>query len=364
MLESFRQKICGFGIDLSDLSIKIAHLKKEGANFHLASFGRQEIPTGFIDNGDIKQEDKLIEVIKKAVQETKGEALETKYCIVSLPETESFVRVVKLPLMQGVEAAEAIKWEIEANIPLSLEEIYYDWQIIPSAAGQTKNDHLDVLIGVLPKKTVDPYLSVLKKSGLKPLAFEIESVAIARALIKGGKSLQPTMVIDLGARRTNLLIFADQTIYFTTSLPISNSSLEEILSSQLGVSPEKAREIKFKTGLDLDHPQGQVYEALKTPLLGLCEKIKSYLDFFHEHIMPSHGLSEKTGEILLCGGGANLIDLPRFLNSQLNLPVKTGNPWVNIFDNEEQASNAGLPPDELLSFTTALGLALRNYVQH
>jgi len=248
MFNFLNPKIQGFGIDLSDLSIKIVNLKKKGNDLELVSFGRQEIPVGLIENGGIKKEGELIEIIKKSVKEVKGETLKTKYCVVSLPETESFVRLVSLPLMKKEEVAEAIKWEIEANIPLGLPEIYYDWRVVDLAAGH--QDHLDVLIGVLPKKTVDPYLNVLKKANLKPLAFEIESLAIARALVPNGCCEKTLLLIDIGAKKTSLVIFSGQTVYFTASLPISNSSIIATLSEKIKIDVAKAKQIKIEQGLD------------------------------------------------------------------------------------------------------------------
>lgn len=356
MFEFLNPKICGFGIDLSDLSIKIANLKKAGDEFALTSFGRQEIKEGAIEQGEIKKEDDLIAAIKKAVREIKGEPLKTKYCIVSLPETVSFIQMVKMPLMSRQELAEAIKWELEAHIPLSREEIYYDWQIIehpPSDPAGRQADHLDVLIGVLPKKTVDPYLEVLKKAGLKPFIFEIESVATARALIKNGVAPAPLMIVDFGAKRTGLFIFSGRTIFFTTSLPVSNTSLVENLSKKLNISQAKARQIKFKVGLDLGRRESDVFEALQLPMNELAEKIQSYLDFYQEH----GDAGNKISRILLCGGGANLADLPEFLSDNLKMPVEIGNPWVNIF--QEPKEIPGLPSSEALAYTTALGLALR-----
>jgi type IV pilus assembly protein PilM len=356
MLEFLNPKICGFGIDLSDLSIKIANLKKSGDEFALSSFSRQEIPEGAIDQGEIKKEEVLISVIKEAVKNIKGEPLKTKYCIVSLPETVSFVQMVKMPSMTPEELTEAIKWELEAHIPLSREEIYYDWQIIehlPTESAGQPVDHLDVLIGVLPKKTVDPYLEVLKKAGLKPFIFEIESVATARALIKNGVAPAPLMIVDFGAKRTGLLIFSGRTIFFTTSLPISNVSLVDSLSKKLNISREKARQIKFKVGLDLGRRESDVFETFQPSMNELVEKIQSYIDFYQEHVDSGNEISR----ILLCGGGANLAGLPEFLAANLKMPVEIGNPWVNIF--EEPKEIPGLPPSEALAYTTALGLALR-----
>ncbi len=357
MFNFLNSKIQGFGIDLSDLSIKIINLKKKNSGFELASFGRQEIPTGLIEEGEIKKEEELVEVIKKAVKEVKGEPLKTDYCVVSLPETESFVRLVHLPLMNKEEVAEAIKWEVEANIPLSLPEIYYDWHLIDPAKGHL--DHLDILIGVLPKKTVDPYLSVLKKAGLKPFIFEIESLAITRSLVPGGDCEKPLLIIDFGAKRTSLVIFSGQTVYFTASLPISSASIIATLSAKLNIDLAKAKQIKIEQGLDYKNPVGPVMQALNPLLNEMAEKIKNYINYYQEHLPAAPDTqSNIIGEIILCGGGANFGGLLEFLAERLKLTISLGNPWVNVFKGVPK-NIPGLPLSETLSYTTAIGLAIR-----
>lgn len=367
MFEFLQPKIFGFGIDLSDLSIKIVDLKKERDGFSVASFGRTEIPEGLIEGGDIKKEDELIEVIKKAVRETSKGKIKNKYCVASLPETESFVRMVQLPPMKDEEVAEAIKWELEAQIPLSLEEIYYDWQIIKPLSGLAvsqeggesgKSKNLDILIGVLPKKTIDPYLAVFKKAGLHPFVFEIESIATTRALIKNGFSPAPVLIIDLGAKRTGVLIFYGQAIYFTSSLSISNKSLVSKLSEDLRISPVKAKQIKMKVGLDLKRPKSPVFKSLKPPLLEMTCKIKNYIDYFQEHILKNQANIADINELIICGGGANMDGLADFLSSELNLKACIGNPLVNIL-NKDADNIVGMDAANFLSYTTALGLALR-----
>lgn len=323
----------------------------------MASFGRQEIPAGLIENGEIKKEEELIEVIKRAIKGVKGEVLRTPFCVASLPETESYVRVVQLPAIKKEEITEAIKWEIEASVPLSLNEIYYDWQIIEPAATINKTtDKLNVLIGVLPKKTVDPYLNVLKKAGLKPIVLEIESIAVAQALVKENEKTEPMIIIDLGAQRTNLVIFFGQTIYLTTNLPISNNLLIDNLSEKLKISREKAKQIKLKIGLDYHHPQSRVFKEMAVPLEDTANKIKSYIDFYQEHILKAKTADQKINRILLCGGGANLAGLTEFLSSKLKMTVAIGNPWINICEEPPSNISAG----ESLAYTTALGLALRS----
>jgi len=366
MLNFLKPKIQGFGIDLSDFSVKIIAFEKKAGKISLASFGRQEIIPGIIEEGEIKKEAELIEIIKKAARETQGAPLKNKCCIVSLPEAESFIRVLQLPMMEKTEVGEAIKWEIETNIPLGLNEIYYDWQIINPPTGEIetiKQQRLNVLVGVLPKKIVNPYLNVLKLAGLKPLAFEIESLAISRALLKNGACEEPTMVIDMGAKKTSLVIFYRQAVYLTASLPISNSSFITALSEKLHIDMAQAKQMKFQQGLNCEDPQNQVFQTLKLSLDELTEKIKSYIDFFQSHAIANLGKQNiKINQIMLCGGGARFTGLDKFLQQTLQINITIGNPWLNIFPSGKPNLPA-FDQAESLAYTTAIGLALRGITE-
>lgn len=349
------EKHSAFGLDLSDLSIKTAWLKKTGQQIQLASFGRQEIAPGIIESGEIKKEGDLLEIIKKTIQQAKGEPIKTKYCVVSLPETVSYIRVVQLPrLLKEEEIGEAIKWEIEANIPISVDNIYFDWQLISPLPVSEK--HLDVLIGALPKGLVDPYLEVIKKAGLEPIVFEIESIATARALIKEGAK-ESIMIIDIGAKRTSIMVYSHNTIWLTTSVSVCNTLLVDDITKALGIKKEEALELKNKYGLDKEAEGGKIFQALEPRLLELVEEVKKYLNYF-KTLSIEKEIPSDISKVLLCGGGANLKNLPPFLSSKLQIQTEVGNPWVNILG----ASSTKLPElsfDESLTYTTALGLALR-----
>ena len=350
-----------FGLDISDLSIKLAWLKKTGRQFRLASFSRQEIPEGAIEEGEIKKEEELIEIIKKTITDVKGEKVKTKYCVVSLPETEAFIRVIQLPKINEDEIGEAIKWELESNFPVTLEEVYFDWQVIKNSFSP---ESLNILIGALPKKLVDPYLSVIKKAGLRPVVFEIESIATARALIKEDKPEEPLMIIDFGAKRSSFIIFASGAIWLTTSLPIANNLLVADIARMLKIDAAKAKKLKIEFGLNLFEEGGKIFQAMEPRLMELAQEIRKYLEYYQTNLLPKLPQKAPINKILLCGGGASLEGLSGFLSSELKMEVTVGNPWINIFDPSSAPKKLpGLPFSESLSYTTALGLALRGAKQ-
>ena len=408
MLEFLTLKPEAFGLDISDLSLKIIKLKKKRGVLSLASFGETEIKPGIIRAGEIKDEKKLAEIIKEAVKSVKGEKIKTKYVVASLPEEKAFLQVITLPKMSEEDLKSAVIYEAENYIPLPIDQVYLDSQIVPPVYNQLpersegwrstnvlRPDHFDVLIAALPKKTVDPYLSCLKSAGLKPGALEIESLAIGRALIKNELTTSPVLLIDIGATRTSFIIFSGHALRFTSSIPVSSGNFTEIISKALGIDLAEAEKLKIKYGLEekiqikikgekieKEKEKGKIFEALVPALVDLIQQIKRYLNYyqthaFHEHLPPTifqennsnkHKPQKVVGglppdgkgisKILLCGGGANLKGLCQLLSLELKIPVEIGNPWINILIGEKKEA-AELSFEESLKYTTALGLALR-----
>jgi type IV pilus assembly protein PilM len=359
MLKFLTLKPEAFGLDISDLSLKIIKLKKKRDFLSLTSFGEVEIPPGIISSGEIKNEDTLAKVIREALKKTRKGKLKTKYVAVSLPEEKTFLQIIQLPRMSAEDLKSAVIYEAENYVPLPIEEVYLDSQIISPVFNHL--DHLDVLIVALPRKIIDPYISALKKAGLIPLILEIESMAIARALIKNEVSPFPVLLIDLGATRTSFIIYSGYSLRFTCSIPVSSLKFTEAICKTLNINPKEAEKLKTKYGVKKENEESKrIFEALIPPLTDLIEQIKKYISYYqthtsHEHLPPD---GKGIAKIFLSGGGANLKGLAEFLSSELKIPVEMGNPWINILP-EPLKEVPELPFEESLKYTTALGLALR-----
>jgi len=291
-----------FGLDINDLSLKIVKLKKKRHGFALISFGEAKIAPGIIDGGVVKDEVALAKIIRAACGAVKGRKLKTKYAIASLPEEKSFLQVIQMPKMSREELELAVPLEAENYIPMPIDEVYLDFQVIPSIKNKDYFNHLEVLLIATPKKIVDSYVSCFKKAGLVPLALETESVAIARALVKKETNSSVLILVNLEENNTDFIVYSGNSVRFTASIPI-------------------------------------------LPLEDLALQIKKYLNFYRGHSSYEYLLKDgKTEKILLCGGGAELKGLADFMSKKLEIPVELGNPLVK----------------GPISFTTAIGLALRD----
>ncbi len=354
---NFSQKPA-FGLDLSDCSLKIVQLKKKKSKLAITSFVKENIPRGLVEAGEVKKEKELVDILKKSLNKVKGEPLDNKRVVCNLPEEKVFIRVIQLPKMKEKELDKAVNWETEAHIPLSIDEVYLGWQAIEPVFEDI--DHFDILIAATPKELVDKYLSALKKSGLQPVALEPESVAVVRSLMTKD-DLTPTIIVDLGATGTNFVIFSALAIRFTSHINISGELFNQAIIKELKVNNEQANQLKIKIGLDKKKEKGKVYRALEPIVNDLVKQIKDYVIFYHEHATHVHGPNGTIGQIILCGGDSLLLNLPDILSEKLNLPVKLGNPLVNLSFNKKE-NDFAISKRESFVYTTALGLAFRDLI--
>ena len=369
-------KPIAFGLDISDSSIKIAKLKRRGNDFDLACFGEELVPKGVIENGEIKDEKALVELIKKALAKVKGEKLNTKEVIVSIPDEKTFLRVVQLPKMSSEELAKAVFFEAENHIPIPLNESYFDFEMIGPIIDHL--DHCDVLIVASPKNIVDSYTRAIKSAGLLPYAFEVESLSISRALIKNLITVNPILLIDFGATRTALILFSGRSIRFVNLLSFSSEKLTQDLALRLKIDLLSAEKIKRNYGLEskikvqFQEKTGdfelereitedeEVLKILDSSLSQLVLEINNFIDFYYAHKNHEH-LSLNRNEIrriLISGGGANLKGLDIYLTKRLGISTIVSNPWINILPDPQSR----IPEEYLkrsLSYTETLGLALR-----
>lgn len=344
-----------FGLDISDLSLKIARLEKSKNNLRLVSFGETKISPGIIKSGEIQDERKLSKIIKESLNQVQGEKLKTKYVISSLPEEKSFLDILQLPILKEEELKEAVKFEAANHIPLPLAEVYLDFEKVESISNQEA--YQEVLIAASPKNLTDSYLRALKGAGLQPLSFEVECLAIVRALVKKGIISRPLLIIDFGETRTSFIIFSSKSLRFTSTIPISSQGLTENIAKNLKISFQEAEKLKREEGLK---GKKEIFESIIPPLTDLVEQIKTHLEYYHSHLPKSQLKRDgkRLEKILLCGGGSLLKGLVEFLASNLKVEVLLGNPWVNILSFPVKEIPP-LPFEKSLPYTTALGLALR-----
>jgi type IV pilus assembly protein PilM len=349
------------GLDISDNSLKLIQLKKAGG-FKLAKkqnskavincYNALKMPDGLIINGEIKDENEVVKQINKLISTTKGDKLNTKEVMTVLPAKQTFIKLIQIPVVPQEEIADKINAEIVKHIPLVLDDVYLDWQLI-----NTKKNLMNILVGTAPKKIVNQYTEVLTKASLQPRVLEIEAASICRCLIRepeNNKNEPPSyLVIDLGANRSSVILCSSKAVYLTVSSPIAGGVITKQIADSLNINMQKAEKAKKVCGLSKDKCKGATREILDDMINNLIDYIEQATLFFQ-----SNYPEKQIQEVILCGGGANFLEIDKILFEHLKIPIVKGNPWLRI-KKEDNDTRYNQLNNNSLSYVTAMGLALR-----
>jgi type IV pilus assembly protein PilM len=350
----FRKKIISFdpqfiGLDVSNLSVKAFQIERDNVRDKIRSFSSVKIKNGTLENGKIIDKDEVVRAVKEVIEKAGPQKFNTKKVVCSLSESKVFLRIINIPKMEETEAQEAVKWEMEANIPLSIDSVYFDWQFISGGAKNMQR----VLTVAISREIVDDLVEVLEKAGLEPYIFEVDSIASVRSLLSEAEENVLNLIVDMGATKTSFIVVENGIPCFTSSIPFSSENINDVVAKRLGLSDIKeAEKMKVKFGLEDCAENNPIQEFIRPVLENFIVELEKTSDFYISSLPEVREIDN----IILCGGGASLKGLVPYLVKRLRKNVEIGDPWVNL--------NLGnnLPPitrEEAIKFSTAIGLALR-----
>ncbi len=338
------------GLDISDQSVKFMQLADRGGKIVIERYGEKPIPVGTIEAGSIRDKATLIQILSELGNEHQLAAV-----VASMPEEEAYIVRLNLPAKQLSEIRESVELQLEEYIPLPTGEAVFDYEVVESP--RAKNGNYDLAVSALPNRTVAGYTEVFVGAHLRPIAFEVEAHAIARAIVKTDED-RLVMIVDFGKTRTSFFITCGWAVIFSaTAKNIGGEDITVAIQKGLNLPRAEAERLKVESGLLTRSGNRDLFFAMMPIVSVLRDEITKHQSYWETHREDHGRLGRRLEEVIICGGQATLPGLIDYLNMSLNLPVTLGNPWTNLFSFEEYIPPLNL--NQSLRYTTAIGLALR-----
>lgn len=304
------------GIAISDDSVHFIQFRHGlfGNGLHLSHFEKVALPEGVVKAGFINNPEKLTAVLRDLAQR-----YNLSFARATLPEERAYLFTATIDRVPVEGLRDAVAFILEENVPISLANSVFDFDVLSLSE---QGDKLEVAVSALSNKVVDFYLQVFQDAGITPVSFDIESQAIARAVVpKGDKSTQ--LILNFGKKKTGFYVVENEVVQFTTTLP---------------------------------------HGASRSHLSDIKAEVNKIFTFWGAH----HGGGEngKIGKVLFCGEAVPDQSIAGELSTEAGVIYDWANPWSNT------SSNAGEAPSELmkdaLEYLPAVGLAIphphRTYV--
>jgi type IV pilus assembly protein PilM len=336
-----------FGLDIGRSSIKVMQIDQNGKKSVVRGYGTISFESSAIDSsGVVVNPEVVIKAIHTLISKQLVGSLTTRRVAVSLPNANSFSRVLTLPKMSAKDLQAAVDVEVDQSIPLSNDELYYDYSI----ARTLDDGSQEVQLVATPRAIVDSYVGIFQALGLEIAVIESNISAMTRIVIHAEDHDVNSLIVDIGSTACDLSIYDGSAIRATGTVDCSSERLTQSIADSLGISLQQAHSVKTRYGLEVSKKQDQIVKAAEKELNKLISEIRKVMRYFSERDNESGGI----GQIIILGGGANLPGLSSYITAKTRVATRLCAPWNNLSFNKLQ------PPHELETtlYTTAGGLGL------
>ena len=341
-------------VDFGAGSLKLAEFEvNEAGGLRLKQFVLR--PLGL----EASQEAKREAIILKALQEVIVErGIKAKDMNVCAPGFQVFSKFVKLPPVEPSKVTQIIQYEAQQNVPFPLAEVVWDYQILGTTAG----GELEVLLVAIKSDIVEGLFRVAEASGLKLELADVSPAGLCNAFRYNYGELEDcTMLLDIGAKTSNLLFFEKGKV-FSRSISLGANSITQDFANESKLKFDAAEKVKIAEGFV---SLGGAYEEPESPHQAAISKIARQF-MTRLHIQVNQTLQFYRGQqggsapqrLFLAGGASLMPYTAQFFAEKLNVPVEYFNPFRSV------QIDPGVNLEELARVAHALGevvgMGLRN----
>jgi type IV pilus assembly protein PilM len=310
------------GLDIGSRSIKAAEIIENKKGYSLSRFGMTDIPPGLIEDGAIKDPERVAETIRNLF---KSYGIKNHSVAMSIGGYSVIVKKISVQNSSEEQLQETIHFEAEQYIPFDIHDVNLDFQIL----GENENNpnQMNVLLVAAKKEMVNDYISLAEMAGLDPRIIDVDAFALQNAFEINCEtpSTENIALIDIGASKTSLNILKGGTSVFMRDVSLGCSQINQKIMASVECSAEEAEAIKFGEISDKMPPE-DLSDIISAVVADWCTEIRRALDFFY-----STYPDDQIRKIVLSGGGGNIQELRQLLAVETSAEVTTINPFQHFF---------------------------------
>ncbi len=330
-----------WGIDIGNRALKAIRLTHAGAGVKIDEYDvieHEQILSNAGDNRDNLIQASLSTFVQK--HNMKGSVVS-----VGVSGQSSFARFIKLPPVERKQIPNIVRFEAIQQIPFPLEDVEWSYQLFETP----ESPDVEVGIFAMRKELVAKHIQFFTDVDMKIAAVQMNPLAVYNAMQFDGRVKEPTMIIDMGAENTDLIIADNDTVWLR-SISIGGNSFTEALVKAFKLNFQKAEELKRTAGTS--KYTRQIFQAMR-PIFGdLVGEIQRSMGFF-----ASVRREMRIKRIIALGGTFKLPNLLRYLQQNLQLEVERMDSFrAGVPSDAKQAAGFN---ENMLSLAGAYGLALQ-----
>ena len=341
-------------VDFGAGSLKLAEFEiNEAGGLRLKNFSIK--PLGLEGAQESSREATTLKALREVLAETGTKARDINVCA---PGFQVFSKFVKLPPVDAGKVTQIIQYEAQQNVPFPLAEVVWDYQILGSSAG----GELEVLLVAIKSDVVEGLFRMAEEAKLRLQLCDVSPAALCNAFRYSYGELEGcTMLLDIGAKTSNLLFFENGKV-FSRSISLGANSITQDFANEAKLKFEIAEQKKVAEGFvslggAYEEPESEHQAAIAKIARQFMTKLHIQVNQTKQFYRGQQGGSEPL-RLFLSGGASIMPYTAQFFAEKLNVPVEYFNPFRNV--QIDPAVNLEELARVAHSLGEVVGLGLRN----
>jgi len=270
--------------------------------------------------------------------------------VLSVPGHLTLTKFVKTPAIDNTKRAQVIQFEAQQGIPYALPEVVWDYQVV-------SDDGLDleVMLAAVKLDATESLCASVREGGLSTVTITPSTLALYRSFkYNYPEKTGAVLIVNIGARSTNLL-FIDSNKFFFRTIALAGNSVTQIIADEIKQDFAQAENLKIQvlSGRS-DLPESSPARA------AVMNAAQSFIGRLHLEITRStvnyrrQSGAEQPTVVYLTGGGSQLPIIETALSEKLKIPVEAFDALRNI----DVAPAAGGARNSTAQLADLVGLAI------
>jgi type IV pilus assembly protein PilM len=370
MIRLTRSQLQPIGLDIGYDSVKLLQVETYGQTLGVVAAARQTLPQEVRENPELRMpvaSDMIRQMFRQG-------GFSGRRVVAAVPREILHVKNLRMPLIPHHELIAAVKFEAKNIFPFDTDKAHV--QII--TAGEVRQGldvRQEVIVLAAKNEDVNNFLEQMHRCGAQVESLDVEACAIYRSLerfIRRREDEQEVhVIVDVGARRSHVVIGKGREISFMKPIEIGSNHLHEAISRKLEITGEEARGLRRRlieggdaeaadanpataAAAKRDPVRQAVFDATRSTMEELAREIGLCLRYYSVTFR-----GQRPSKVRLLGGEAADPQLLGVLNGALSVPVEAGRPLFSVnHDQMDPADRRGT----MSEWALALGLALKQTV--
>jgi type IV pilus assembly protein PilM len=269
------------------------------------------------------------------------------------------IRYTRVPRVPDWQLRKLMRFEVEEIGGQSGSEVASDFNVLPPIAEIEGEDV--VLLAMARESLLETHGDGLASIGGTLDAYAPNALALYNAWLRYGVIEDDTILLAcIGRDNLDVILVRGPDLLFARNLSGGSKLFDDAIAERMGVSADKAESLKREMAnlepgaryRDANHEK--VSRACLGAAGGLLSLLQSTVMFCKSQVKLS---TLRIDRVLLCGGGARLEGLAKYLSNGLSVPVELFDPFRVVDTTALAPDDAAMLEAHRLESVVALGLA-------